>query len=273
MKFSYNILVFGGEPVEKSIARLARFGYQAVELVGEPELYDWEEVKKLCLQYSIEAGSICNIWRKDRDFTSKDPAVRANAKEYTKKTIDMASCVGAKVVIVAPTANMRVVRELPPEEEWKFTVEGIRECGEYAEKKGVTLVIEPWNRFETYLINRLSQAIKLAQDVGLPNVKVMGDLFHMNIEEANIPQAILDAGDWLVHMHVADNQRDLPGKGHLDWREIVGALKAIGFQGYLVLEYIPPFADLYFAFRHPIDEAVYDEHVRYAIEFLRQFVR
>ncbi|MGQ9473409.1 MAG: sugar phosphate isomerase/epimerase family protein [Candidatus Caldatribacteriaceae bacterium] len=272
MKFSYNVLVFGGEPIEKSIARLARFGYQTVELVGEPDLYDREEVKKLCLRHGIEIGSLCNIWRRNRDFTSKDPAVRANAKEYTKKTIDMASYVGAKIVIIAPTANMRIVRELPPEEEWKVAVEGIRECGEYAKEKGVTLVIEPWNRFETYLINRLNQAIELAQEVGLPNVKVMGDLFHMNIEEANIPQAILDAKGWLFHMHVADNQRDLPGKGHLNWKEIMEALKAIDFRGCLVLEYIPPFADPYFAFRHPIDEEVYDEHVRYAIEFLRQFL-
>lgn len=184
----------------------------------------------------------------------------------------MAEAIGAEVVIVAPTANMRITRELPEEEEWKYAVEGLRECGEYALQKGVTLVIEPWNRFETCLINRLEQAIRLAGEVNLPSVKIMGDLFHMNIEEANIPQAIRDARGWLVHMHVADNQRDLPGKGHLDWPAIIGALKDIQFEGSFVLEYIPPHADPYFAFRKPVDESVYDEHARYAIEFIRQFL-
>ncbi len=272
MKLSYNILVFGGEPVEKSIARLSRFGYDAVEFVGEPSQYDFEEVRALLKKYNIKAGSICNIWKKDRDFTSADPEIRNNARRYTKQTIDMAEAIGADVVIVAPTANMRIVRELPPEEEWKTAVEGLRECGEYALTRGVTLVIEPWNRFETYLINRLDQAIALAKDVDLPNVKIMGDLFHMNIEEADIPKAILSARDWLKHMHVADNQRDLPGKGHLNWPAIVGALKEINFEGYFVLEYIPPNADPYFAFREKLDEKVYDEHAKYAIEFIRKLL-
>jgi len=272
VKLSYNILVFGNEPVEKSIARLSRFGYDAVEFVGEPELYDPAEVRSLLAKYSIRAGSICNIWKKDRDFTSANPEIRENAKRYTKSTIDVAERIGAEVVIVAPTANMRITRELPPEEEWKYAVEGIRECGEYALPRGVTLVIEPWNRFETYLINRLEQAIRLAQDINLPNVKIMGDLFHMNIEESSIPEAIRKARGWLVHMHVADNQRDLPGKGHLNWPEIFSALKDIQFSGYLVLEYIPPHADPYFAFREKVDESVYDEHARYAAEFIRKFL-
>lgn len=272
LKLSYNILVFGGEPVEKSIARLSRFGYDAVEFVGEPDQYDFAEVRALLKKYGIRAGSICNIWTKDRDFTSGNPKVRENAVRYTKATIDMAEEIGAEVVIVAPTANMRIVRELPEEEEWKYAVEGLQECGSYAQPKGVTLVIEPWNRFETYLINRLDQAIHLAKAVGLPNVKIMGDLFHMNIEEANIPQAIRNAQGWLVHMHVADNQRDLPGKGHLDWPAIIQALKDISFSGYFVLEYIPPHADPYFAFRKAVDESVYDEHARYAIEFIRKLL-
>ncbi len=272
MKLSYNILVFGSESVEKSIARLSRFGYDAIEFVGEPEQYDCSEVRALLKKYGIRAGSICNIWTRQRDFTSADLGIRRNAIQYTKATIDMAEQIGAGVVIVAPTANMRIVRELPEDEEWKCAVEGLRECGEYALLKGVTLVVEPWNRFETYLINRLEQAIALAKAIDLPNVKIMGDLFHMNIEEASIPQAIRNGRGWLVHMHVADNQRDLPGKGHLNWPEILQALRDIDFDGYFVLEYIPPHADPYFAFRRPVNESVYDEHARYAIEFIRRLL-
>ena len=272
MKLSYNILVFGNEPVEASIARLARFGYDAVEFVGEPEVYDWDAVRSLLARYNLRAGSICNIWKKERDFTSTNLEIRRNARQYTKSTIDMAERIGAEVVIVAPTANMRIVRELPPEEEWKYAVEGLRECGEYAQSRGVTLVIEPWNRFETYLVNRLEQAVSLAREVNLPSVKIMGDLFHMNIEESNIPEAIRSARGWLAHMHVADNQRDLPGKGHLDWAGIMAALRDIQFAGYLVLEYIPAHADPYFAFREKVDPSVYDEHARYAAEFIRKFL-
>ncbi len=152
----------------------------------------------------------------------------------------MAEQIGANVVIVAPTANVRIVRELPEEEEWKCATEGLQECGRYTRPKRVTLVIELWNCFETYLINRLEQAINLAKAVNLPNVKIMGDLFHMNIEEANISQAIRNAQGWLVHMYAADNQRNLLGKGYLDWPAIIQALKGINFNGYFVLEYIPP---------------------------------
>lgn len=273
MHYSYNILVFGDEPVEKSAERLHRYGYDALELVGEPERYDWDEVRQVLQKYDFKTVSVCNIYSRERDLTSADPTVRAHARNYIAETIRMAGHVGAQTVIVAPTANMRIRRELStPEEEWAMAVEGIRECASVAEQHGVRLVIEPWNRFETHLVNRLDQAVRLAQEVDRPNVKIMGDLFHMNIEEANIPQAIRSAGDWLCHTHIADNQRDLPGKGHLDWPEIVQALKDTGFDGSLVLEYIPPHADPYFAFREKVDESVYEEHSRYAIEFMKSLV-
>jgi len=273
MLYSYNILVFGDEPVKKSVDRLLRYGYEAIELVGEPERYDWQETRKLISEGGFQTASVCNIYSRERDLTSADPEIRENAVTYVSETVSMAEAVGAETVIVAPTANMRIRRELPtPEEEWSMAVENIRRCAREAEKRGVQLVIEPWNRFETHLVNRLEQAVKLASAVDMPNVAIMGDLFHMNIEEANLPQAIRDAGKWLRHTHIADNQRDLPGKGHLDWAGIAGALKDIGFTGSLVLEYIPPHADPYFAFRERVDEAVYDEHARYAIEFMRSLV-
>ncbi len=274
MLYSYNILVFGDEPVKKSVDRLLRYGYDAIELVGEPDRYDWEETRKLIADGGFQAASVCNIYSgEQRDLTSADPEKRENAVKYVTKTISMAEAVGAGTVIIAPTENMRIKRELPSaEDEWAMAVENIRRCAREAEKRGIQLVIEPWNRFETHLVNRLEQAVQLASDVDMPNVAIMGDLFHMNIEEANIPRAIRDAGKWLRHTHIADNQRDLPGKGHLDWPEIIKALKDIGFTGSLVLEYIPPHADPYFAFREKVDDSVYDEHARYAIEFMRDLV-
>jgi sugar phosphate isomerase/epimerase len=107
-------------------------------------------------------------------------------------------------------------------------VEGLTELGEHAAREGVFVLLEPLNRFEDHMVNRLDQAVELCRTVGLDSVRVMGDLFHMNIEEPDIAESIRSSGPYLVHAHLADSNRLQPGTGHTDFASAFVAFREIG---------------------------------------------
>ena len=271
VKFSYNTLVYAGEPLEKGMERLSKFGYDGIEIVGEPKIIDVKEVQELSKKYGLEISSICSIYTKERDLVSSSEKTRGDAVQYTKDVAKMAHDIGARVMIVAPSACMKIYSEAPLEEEWKWVVDGIKEAGKYAADLGVKLAIEPWNRYETYFINKLEQAVKLMEDVNLENVGVMGDLFHMSIEESSPADAIKMAGKRLIHLHVADTNRAAPGRGHLDFKPIINALKEIGYDGYLSMELLPAAADPFVVLKERKKcEEFYDSYTKESIEYLKK---
>jgi D-psicose/D-tagatose/L-ribulose 3-epimerase len=130
--------------------------------------------------------------------------------------------------------------------------------GHAAEQAGVTLAIEPINRYETYLINSVATARRFAEDVGSPAVGVMIDTFHANIEDPDLTSAVLSAGDRLAHVHMADSNRQALGRGHLDVRSFVRVLQATGYAGALAMEPLPPISNPYVALTEgaPLDQLV-----------------
>ena len=134
-------------------------------------------------------------------------------------------------------------RRLPPfepprteEEDREVLLAGLTELGEHARKEGVTLFLEPLNRYEDHMVNRLEQAADLIRAVGLPSVRIGIDSYHMNIEETDPAAAILAHADVIGHAQVSDSNRFQPGAGHLDWHAWLGALHTIGYDGHLALE-------------------------------------
>src|SRR5690606_29127084 len=119
-----------------------------------------------------------------------DAEIRAKALQYVRQVADFCAEMEAPTMIIGPTAVNKVQRLAPAEDERKWAIEGIRAGGEYAAERGVNLALECWNRYETYWLNRLEQARELWAEIGLPNGGIMGDTFHMNIEEASIAGAI-----------------------------------------------------------------------------------
>jgi len=115
-------------------------------------------------------------------------------------------------------------------------VEGLREAADHAAQAGVTLAIEYLNRFEIYLLNCAADAARLVRDVNHPNLRMMYDTFHANIEEKNIAEALDACKDVMVHVHVSENDRSTPGKGGVNWAETWTGLKRINYQGMLVIE-------------------------------------
>lgn len=120
--------------------------------------------------------------------------------------------------------------------DWERSVRNVRTVGKVAYDCGVDYCLEVLNRFEGYLLNTCVECKKFVEEVDIPTVKIMLDTFHMNIEEDNMIDAIILAGDKLGHFHVGENNRRLPGKGNLPWYEIGTALRKIGYDKNIVME-------------------------------------
>jgi sugar phosphate isomerase/epimerase len=269
-KYAYNSLVYYGETVSQSIDRVARFGYDGIELVGEPKDYDAGAVRRQVGDAGIAVSSICSIYTDERDLAHPDAGMRAKALDYVREVADFAAEVGAPTMIIAPTACMKTHRLASEEDEWRWAVEGIREGGEYAASVGVDLTLECWNRYETYFLNRLEQAEKMWGETGLSNGGIMGDTFHMNIEEASIPEAIRGAGSLLNHVHLADSNRSAPGEGHTEFGPILQALADIDYKGYLSFELLPASADPFGVMEAGGHMDFFDRFTQQAIEKIRQ---
>lgn len=238
--FSINVGVFPmmfDEPLTKAIPRMADIGYDAVEIHGEPDEINTAELKEMLETYDLES-SVCGLYwmHKQRDLTNASKEIRRHALQYIKNCAKMAYEIGANILIVIPTSIFKTKAESTFEKAWSWAVEGLREAGKFAANLEVKLAVEPLNRYETYFINTIEQGLQMIEEVALDNVKIMADAFHMNIEEKNPANAIRNAGKNILHFHVADSNREGPGRGHTDFKSIFDALKAIEYQGYLTIE-------------------------------------
>lgn len=145
--------------------------------------------------------------------------------------------------VVTPHAFGLFSRALPPfvpprsvEDSRVLLVESLRELAKYAEPIGATVLLEPLNRFEDYVVNRLEDAVAIVEQVDSPAVAVIADTFHMSIEEPNVGESIRAAGHHIRHVQLGDSNRLEPGAGHFDWSEALDAFDAIGYDGWYVME-------------------------------------
>jgi len=227
------------EPLGTTLKRIKKFGYESIEISGEPTQYDVKETRTLLKEHGIRCWGAVTLTLGERNLAAKDEGQRARSVDYVKSVITMASELDGEILTLVPATVGKVVPDGTEQEEWKWVVDATRECFTHAKKKGVRIAIEPLNRFETYLFNRCAQALALADAVS-PECGVCLDTFHLNIEEEDMYEAIRLAGRRLFDFHVADNNRFAAGLGHLDWTKIVGTLKEIGYDGALTNEFVAP---------------------------------
>src|SRR5215212_10355878 len=238
-RYSYNVIGFGGEDSALSIDRLARLGYDAVEVEGEPERHDVIRIRKLAEDAGLTVDSVCPNFTEGRDLSHPDPEVRRGAIAYLRDVSEFAAEVGAPLLIIAPTAYARITPIADPLDEWLWAVEGMRLAGDHASSLSVGLTLECWNRYGTYMLNRLEQGARMWRETGLTNGGIMADTFHMNIEERSISGAIRDFGALLNHVHLSDSNRLAPGLGHVDFTGVLQALRDVRYGGGLAFELIP----------------------------------
>ena len=171
---------------------------------------------------------------------------RRDAVAQLRSQLSVIAEIGGDGVLTPASWGMFSLRLPPftpprtPDEDRKVLLEALVELAEHAAREGVWLSLEPINRYEDYMVNRMDQAVELAEEVRRRDrtrpVRVCADLFHMNIEEDDLPTAITAAGPLIGHVHVDDSNRLQPGTGHLDFAGAFGALHEIGYDGWLTLE-------------------------------------
>ena len=269
-KYSYNTIVYSGEEYLQQIKRLSKYGYEGIELVGEPDWYDFKEVNKINNDHGIKVNSICSIFTQERDLINPDQSLRQKAIDYCKSISDMAAEIGSDTMIVAPSPVGKVEALASKEDEMNWAIDSVQKVGENAQSVNVNISIEPWNRYETYFINRLEQAEEILDKLSLSNAGIHGDTFHMSIEEVNIADAYRAIGSKLNHCHMADSNRAAPGTGHTDFKPILQALKDINFPGYLTMELIPPVSDPFACVRGGRAEEFKDQYTELSIKHLKQ---
>jgi sugar phosphate isomerase/epimerase len=231
-----------GETLSEKWNVIQKLGYEGIELRG---LGDFAFEKRLPeLQKALSNGAyfpcVCVIM--SHFIGDFDKAKRRDATENMKSLLSVIAEVGGKGAITPASYGMHSNR-LPPfkaprssEEDELVLIEGLQELGEHAAKHNVQVFLEPLNRYEDHMLNTLEQGVALIKKVGLPSITLMADLYHMNIEEKNSAQALIDAKDYLAHIHLADSNRLEPGQGQSDFAKIKKALERINYDGFLALE-------------------------------------
>jgi D-psicose/D-tagatose/L-ribulose 3-epimerase len=227
------------ESIETTIERIARLGYDKIEIQGTPEAYDTKYVGKLLTDSGLSCWGSVTLMLEERNLLAKEKKQRANSVQYVKEVVRMVRELNGSMVSVVPATVGKIIPDGRPDEEWQWAIEGMQEIYEYAESVGIKIGIEPINRFETYFINRGDQALALAKATG-PNCGVCLDTFHMNIEEDDMFEMIRRAKGRLAGFHVADNNRMAPGMGKLDWKKIIATLREIEYDEILSVEFCSP---------------------------------
>lgn len=225
------------EPIELTIRRLAKFGYESIEIGGEPGKYNTREVGKLLKENKVRCWGSVTLMFPGLDLIAADEAIRSKTVQYCKDCVRMVRELDGCELTIVPSTVGKVVPQASPEQEWAWCVEGLKEVYAYSEAQGIVLALEPLNRFETNFLNRSDQAVALATAVG-PNCGVCLDAFHINIEEEDLHQAILNTGKRLADFHIADNNRMPPGYGDYNWAKLIRTLDEAGYKNALTAEFV-----------------------------------
>lgn len=168
---------------------------------------------------------------------SDDAAVRARTRAHLEDCVKSAAEVGAKIIagpLYSPVGLLPGRRRNA--NEWNWAVDCYREIGPVLARHEVTIAIEPLNRFETYFLNTAEDAVKLCDEIDHPNVGILFDTFHANIEEKDIAKAYRTVGKHLKHVHTCENDRGIPGTGHVEWAAVFQALRDMRYDGWLTIE-------------------------------------
>jgi D-psicose/D-tagatose/L-ribulose 3-epimerase len=242
MRFGINTFLFVSPFTTESTKLFKKFkeiGFDSVEIpIEDPSHIEPAKVKAAADKAGLAIGSICACMGPGRDFRGS-PQDQKTAMEYCKKLVDQAVELGCPRIIGPIYSVVGLIGahdDAAKKQHFDLVVKNLKDLAAYAAKKGIELDIEPLNRFETDFLNTVDQGLKLVKAVGASNVKLHLDTFHMNIEEKNQPAAIRKVGKLLGHFHACGTDRGTPGGDSLNWKEIVKALKEVGYDNEVVIE-------------------------------------
>ncbi len=229
------------DALPEGFAKAKAHGFDGVELfLPGPDFISSEETKALASRHDLLIASVGTgggMVRHGLSLTDPRASKRREALDFILGMIDFGGRLGAPAILGSMQGNWSGEVDRVQALEW--LAQALRTAGKHAGQHGVGFLYEPLNRYETNLINRLSQGARFIEAYQLDNIFLLADLFHMNIEETDLAQAILEAGPKIGHVHFADSNRRAMGFGHSDPAPIVAALRQIGYNGFLSAEIFP----------------------------------
>jgi len=254
--------IFGDEDLSTTATFLAEAGFDGIELKGNLSLYRPAEVEAILGDHGL---AVLSLTPEDVDLAHPDIKVRTEAEEYYLRLLDFAEAVGAPVVSCHGAVG-RVRALVDYKKEYQYFLAAVQRIATRATQLNLRLAIEVLNRYESHLLNTTAQAIEFVIEVGEPSVGILLDTYHMNIEEADPCAAILNVGERLFLFHAADSNRQAVGRGHTNFRALIGALQRIGYTGDVIIECMAAGSDPF----TPVKGAGWrDEVKQYATESLR----
>ena len=270
MRLSAHQSLLPGADLSERFQRAAECGLDGIELAfgRSARVYDLHaEVEAAMAASGLPVGSICGNF--EGPIVHPDPAERESRLADLIRTLEFADEIGARGVISVPIFSSTFMPEMSPpisdmspfaDEDTLITQLLLAMLGEVVERVAngsAALYLEPLNRYEATYLNTVGKAAGLCRAADHPRIQLMADMFHMNIEEADIPASLRAVAPHLGHVHLADSQRWLPGHGHSDFVSAFRALREIEFEGWLALECMPTPGD-------PL------ENMRACVEYLRR---
>jgi D-psicose/D-tagatose/L-ribulose 3-epimerase len=229
----------GAASTSEAIDRVAAAGYPAIEIAAVPEL-DVRGARERLDARGLTVSSMCwiGLGYPERDCAHEDERIRRKAAEYLRSCLEQARALGAGTLVLVPTFRTRPSPD-GREAELGRAAQTISSALEDVAGEGVVIALEALNRYETHLLRTLADADELRRLIDSPNVRLMADVFHMNIEEDSIAASLRAHAEHIVHVHLADSQRREPGSGHLDFPAVFEALAASAYTGPLAMEFLP----------------------------------
>jgi sugar phosphate isomerase/epimerase len=229
------------DDLEKSMAHASLLGFDAIELfTASSDALDVATIKNLLEKYQLQLAAVGTGAGKvlhGLTLTDPDELIRKKAILFIENMISFGAYFNAPAIIGSMQGNIAI--GFNHEQSLQWLAEGLIFLGKHAASLGVQLIYEPLNRYETNLMNTLSNGAQFLKTYQINHVGLLADLFHMNIEEVDIAASIRAHADFILHVHFADSNRRPVGNGHTNFKEIAKALKEINYQGYISAEAFP----------------------------------
>jgi D-psicose/D-tagatose/L-ribulose 3-epimerase len=241
MKAGFNMLLWTGHVTEEDFPRLEtlkKAGFDGVEIpLFGGDVAHFEKVGKAIKDNGLGCTSVTVIPDEEHNPISADAGHRKGGLEHLKWAIDCSEALGSDILCGPFYQPLGVFSgTAPSEEEKRRAAEVHRQAADYAAKAGVTLAVEYLNRFECYFLNTMAATADFVKRVNKPNYGVLFDTFHAHIEEKDPVGCIAPNIDIIKHVHISENDRGTPGRGHVDWAGTFKALRSAGYDGWLMIE-------------------------------------
>lgn len=221
--------------------RASKLGYDAIEIFAPAaDAVDEQELQSLLKKHDLGVAAVgtgAGMVKHGLSLTDVKQASREAAQEFVRGMIDFGGRFGAPAII--GSMQGRWGGELGREAALDLLRQLLDALGDYAQQRGVPLIYEPLNRYETNLIKTVAEGVAFLETLQTDNVRLLADLFHMNIEEADLAAAIRTGANWIGHVHFVDSNRQAAGRGHIDFGPLAAALVETGFDGYASAEAFP----------------------------------